>query len=66
MIPLNTFFLGLSDLLINLAAGWFGVAVIIPIVIRKAKVKFVPLIVNLFFAIVSFIIAIYLRSYYGH
>ena len=50
----------LSDLLINLSAGWFGVAIIVPLKITRRK--FLPLIVNLSLGILALGIAIILRK----
>lgn len=53
----------ISDLFINLSAGWFGAAFIIPVSTRKIKsIPFGLLILNLCFAIIFLITAIKLRN----
>ena len=52
-----------SDLLINLSAGWFGAAVIVPLnVVKKPKTRLWSLLVNIIFGIVSVILAVSLRK----
>ena len=51
----------LSDLFINLAAGWLGVAIIVPLQKKDNKdYDWVALIINLGFSIVSLVISYYL------
>ena len=53
---------GISDWLINLSAGWFAAAFIVPSVGRKpAKVNWLILTVNVIFAILFLFEAIQLR-----
>ena len=55
-------FLGISDWLINLSAGWFAAALIVPAVGRKpTKVNLWILTVNVIFAILFLIEAIQLK-----
>lgn len=51
----------LADLFINLSAGWFGAAFIVPINVRNREKRINALIINLVFAIVSLGLAIVLR-----
>lgn len=55
-------FLALSDLLINLSAGWFGAAIAIPLYTKKPKFKPWALIVNSLLGIVSLLSAVLFRS----
>ena len=55
-------FLALSDLLINLSAGWFGAAIAIPLYTKKPKFRPWALIINSVLGIVALLIAILLRS----
>jgi len=55
-------FLALSDLLINLSAGWFGAAIIFPLYAKRAKVKQTALISNVLFGIFALLIAVVLRD----
>lgn len=53
----------IADLLINLSAGWFGAAVIIPINTRQTgKIRFAYLIANLVLATLSLLTAYTLRK----
>jgi len=53
----------LSDLFINLSAGWLGVAVIIPpVLVKKNKTSYVLLFVDILFAILALWVGIYLRK----
>lgn len=52
----------LSDLLVNLSAGWFGVALILPIAVRKPKVRLSALTINITLGIVSLLLAFVLRK----
>ena len=47
----------LSDLLINLSAGWFGAAIIVPFNVKTPKFKLWPLLSNLLFGIFAFLVA---------
>lgn len=51
----------LSDLFVNLSAAWFGAAFIVPISLRRKKVKLGVLLLNILFAIISLIVAYILR-----
>ena len=52
-----------SDLFINLSAGWFGAAFIIPIaVIKGRKKRFLALFLNITFGIVALGCGIILRE----
>lgn len=57
-IILSTF----ADLLINLSAGWFGAAVIVPLFAKRPKFRIWALILNLFFGIFALLAAIFFRS----
>ena len=54
--------IAVSDLLINLSAGWFGIAIIVPLNVTKRKKRIWSLLVNIFFGIVSLVFAIALRG----
>ena len=57
-------FLGLSDWLINLSAGWFAAAFIVPAVGRKpAKINWWILTVNVIFAILFLFEAVQLKRF---
>lgn len=52
-----------SDLLLNLSAGWFGAAFIIPITIVKGKKRrFWTLFINIVLGIVALSVAVIIRS----
>ncbi|MEK7518025.1 MAG: hypothetical protein AAB583_05770 [Patescibacteria group bacterium] len=51
----------LTEFLINLAAGWFGAAIVLPIRSEKRKIKFLLLTVNLSCGILSLVIAYIIR-----
>lgn len=51
----------LTEFLINLAAGWFGAAIILPIRSEKRKIKFLLLTVNLSCGILSLAVAYIIR-----
>lgn len=57
--------LTLSDLLVNLSAGWLGSAIIIPIAIEKPKMRFLTLTINIILAIVAFGTSFLLRKAAG-
>jgi len=58
------FILGFSDWLINLSAGWFAAAFIVPSVGRKpAKVNWFILTTNMVFAILFLLEAIQIRRF---
>ncbi len=63
---LDTWFSVLSDLLINLAAGWLGAVVIIPAIAESPK-RVNPLMLtgNILFAIFALVIAFELRRFVG-
>lgn len=50
-----------ADLFVNLSAGWFGAAMIVPLFANRPKFKPKPLIVNIFFGIFALSVAIFLR-----
>lgn len=50
----------ISDLLVNLAAGWIGAAVILPIKAKDRKLSI--LIFNFSFATIALVIAYFLRE----
>lgn len=52
----------LSDLFINLSAGWFGAAIIAPIATKRPKFKPWGLIINIIFGILALLFAVFLRS----
>lgn len=52
----------LADLFVNLSAGWFGAAVIIPISVKRSKRKAWALTINTLFGILALGFAILLRS----
>ncbi len=58
----ETWFSIISDLFVNLAAGWFGVVFIVPIQSKRVKVKFWLLTTNLVLGILCLEIAFLLRS----
>lgn len=51
-----------ADFLINIAAGWFGAAVILPIRTERRKIKFLLLIVNIICCMVSLLFAYMIRG----
>lgn len=51
----------LSDLFVNLAAGWLGAALIVPMATTKFKVNLRLLIINILCGILSLVIAGLLR-----
>lgn len=51
-----------SDLFINLSAGWFGAALIVPLYTKKPKFKPWVLTINLLLGIVALLLAIFLRN----
>jgi threonine/homoserine efflux transporter RhtA len=56
----------LADFMVNMAAGWVGVAVILPIglkEVKKQKIDWKILILDLFCGILSLIAAYLLRSH---
>lgn len=54
----------LSDLFINLAAGWFGAAIILPITIRSnIKLNFTLLLVNILFGIFCLLVAEFFKGF---
>ena len=54
----------LADLFINLSAGWFGAAIILPVAVKRPNYKPRALIINIEFGILSLLISVVLRSYY--
>lgn len=55
----------LSELLVNLAAGWFGAAVIVPQSFENfSQVSLIVLLVNVGFGMFSLVIAYKLRKLY--
>lgn len=58
----KTFLAVLSDLFINLSAGWFGVVVIVPNFTKEKGIKkFLILTIDIAFAIVCLVISYLLR-----
>ena len=55
-------FSALSDLLIDLSAGWFGAAIILPLYTKKSKIKLRALIFNVLSGILALLTSIALRS----
>lgn len=56
----------LSELLVNLAAGWFGAAVIVPQTVPAfSQTSTVVLLVNIGFGVFSLVIAYKLRTLYS-
>ena len=51
-----------SDLFVNLAAGWLGAVIILPVAIKSYKVNKVYLLINIFCAIFSLVTAVILKS----
>ena len=51
----------LSDLFVNLSAGWFGAAFIVTLVSKRSKLKFRVLFLNLLFGTISLVVAYVLR-----
>lgn len=62
MIKDSILLISFSDLFVNLSAGWFGAAFIIPIKIRSRKKRIEALLLNMTFGIVYLALAIVLRS----
>lgn len=63
MIDGNVWFEILSDLFVNLAAGWLGVVVVIlPVTRLKRKIDWFGLTMNIVLATVSLVIAYKLRQ----
>jgi len=54
---------GLSDILINLSAGWFGAAFILPMTIRKFKVNWRILTINIACGIFTYVTAMIIRIF---
>lgn len=52
----------ISDLFVNLSAGWFGAAVILPLNARRVKIRRLSLILNILFGIFALVIAVIIRS----
>ena len=52
----------LSDLFVNLSAGWFGAAFIVPLASKRSKLKIWLLLVNLLFGIITLLAAVLLRG----
>ena len=53
----------ISDLFINLSAGWIGAAIIVPITTTKrGKISLLYLLTDVAFAILALLIAIKLRN----
>lgn len=52
----------LSDLFVNLSAGWFGAAFIVPVTSKISKLKVWLLIINIGFGIMALVISVILRS----
>lgn len=60
----KTWFLIISDLLINMAAGWLGAVLIVPNFSKeKGKRKLIILTMDIFLATVSLIVAYKLRTF---
>jgi hypothetical protein len=53
----------ISDLLINLSAGWFGVAVVLPLKITEGKIRFWTLLIDISLGILTFGFAVILRRH---
>lgn len=58
---MNLVFTILSELFVNLAAGWFGATFIIPLASKRSILKSRVLFLNLLFGIISLILAYALR-----
>lgn len=54
----------LSDLFVNLSAGWFGAAFIVPITTKKSKIRWWILTVNIAYGILTLVISLILRYEY--
>lgn len=52
----------MADLFVNLSAGWFGAAIIVPIYTRKQRTKPWAVVLNIEFGIMSLLAAIILRN----
>lgn len=66
MIKLDPlWFIILSELFINLAAGWFGAAIIVPLTSKRRKTKWWILPMHIGFGIVSLLISYILRKFGG-
>lgn len=59
---MQVMFLSIADLFINLSAGWFGAAFILPMTVKKFRVNVQLLILDIACGIVSLLIAIFIRS----
>lgn len=53
----------ISDLFVNLAAGWLGTAFIVPLTSKRPKFKWWVLCVHLIFGMLSLLIAYILRKF---
>ena len=52
----------LADLFVNLSAGWFGAAFIIPLASKKPKLRPWLLLINILFGIIALSLSVFLRS----
>jgi len=59
---MSTWIQGLSDLFINLSAGWFGAALILPLATpKRSKFRFKTLTINITCGILAYIIGVLLK-----
>ena len=52
----------ISDVLVNLAAGWIGAVIVIPIIGKRLNVKWWVLPINIGFAIISLVEAFFFKE----
>lgn len=63
MLRLDPLFLTIvSDLFVNLSAGWFGAAFIVPVASKKPKLKWWVLLLNISFGIISLVNAYLIKN----
>jgi hypothetical protein len=53
----------ISDLFVNLAAGWFGAAIIVPVFSRRPRLKWVSLTIDVILGIVFLTFAYGIRKF---
>ncbi|HTK03254.1 MAG TPA: hypothetical protein VL401_00600 [Alphaproteobacteria bacterium] len=59
----SSFLITLSDLLVNLAAGWFGIILILPGIWQTSNFEnSVIIILNLFYGIMAFLLSILIKD----
>lgn len=58
---MSVWFQGLSDVFLNLSAGWFGAALILPMTIKSPKTNKILLLGNILCGILAYVIGILLK-----